>query len=294
MDTGWTGKSKGSVFGYRIFVFFIRNFGLGSAYFILYFVAAYYYFFSINSTKSIYYYYHNRLGYSKIKSLCCIYRSYYIFGQTIIDKVAISCGLSDKFSYNFDGIDNIKKLVDQKKGGILLSSHVGNFEMSQFIFNELNENNTINFLTRDTEHQGIKKYLESVTSKSRIKFILVSDNLSHIFEIEAALSRNEIICMTGDRYIKNSKYLTQKLLNKKARFPAGPFHLASKFKVPLLFVYVMKKNNLHYHLYARKPNLIKNDAMELLELYVKNLEWILSKYPLQWFNYFNFWNTFKN
>ena len=134
------------------------------------------------------------------------YRSYYIFGQTIIDKVAISCGLSDKFSYNFDGIDNIKKLVDQKKGGILLSSHVGNFEMSQFIFNELNENNTINFLTRDTENQGIKKYLESVTSKSRIKFILVSDNLSHIFEIEAALSRNEIICMTGDRYIKNSKY----------------------------------------------------------------------------------------
>ena len=100
--------------------------------------------------------------------------------------------------------------------------------------------------------------------------------------------------MTGDRYIKNSKYLTHTLLGKEARFPAGPFHLASKFKVPLLFVYVMKATNSHYHLYTRKPNFIQNDVNALLKLYTENLEWILSKYPLQWFNYFNFWNNFKN
>jgi len=294
MDNEWKGKSKGNILGYRIFVFLIKNLGLSSAYFLLYFVATYYCFFSKNSTKSIYYYYRKRRSYSILKSIYSIYKSYYIFGQIIIDRVAISSGLRKKFTYDHDGGDNIKKLIDQKKGGILLSAHVGNFEMAQYFFSEIDENRTIHFLTTDAERRAIKTYLESVTSKPNIKFIFISDDLSHVFEIEAALSRNEIICMTGDRYIKNSKYLTHTLLGKEARFPAGPFHLASKFKVPLLFVYVMKETNSHYHLYTRKPNFIQNDVNALLKLYTENLEWILSKYPLQWFNYFNFWNNFKN
>ena len=41
----WEGKSKGTVLGYRIFVFFIKNVGIKSAYVVLYFVATYYYIF---------------------------------------------------------------------------------------------------------------------------------------------------------------------------------------------------------------------------------------------------------
>ena len=294
MDIEWKGKSKGNVLGYRIFVFLIKNLGLSSAYFLLYFVAIYYCFFSNNSTKSMYYYYRKRRRYSNLKSIYSIYKSYYIFGQTIIDRVAVSSGLRKNFTYDFDGIDNIKKVINNKKGGILLSDHVGNFEMARCFFTEIDKNKTIHFLTSDDERTAIKNYLESVTSKSRIKYIYISDDLSHIFEIKAALSRNEIICMSGDRYTENSKYLIQTLLGKEARFPAGPFHLASKFKVPLLFVYVMKESNLHYHLYARKANIVQNDAIALLKLYTENLEWILYKYPLQWFNYFNFWNSYKN
>ncbi len=294
MDIEWKGKSKGNVLGYRIFVFLIKNLGLSSAYFLLYFVAIYYCFFSNNSTKSMYYYYRKRRRYSNLKSIYSIYKSYYIFGQTIIDRVAVSSGLRKNFTYDFDGIDNIKKVINNKKGGILLSAHVGNFEMARCFFTEIDKNKTIHFLTSDDERTAIKNYLESVTSKSRIKYIYISDDLSHIFEIKAALSRNEIICMSGDRYTENSKYLIQTLLGKEARFPAGPFHLASKFKVPLLFVYVMKESNLHYHLYARKANIVQNDAIALLKLYTENLEWILYKYPLQWFNYFNFWNSYKN
>ena len=37
----WDGKSRGTVLGYKIFVFFIKKAGIKSAYFILYFVASY-------------------------------------------------------------------------------------------------------------------------------------------------------------------------------------------------------------------------------------------------------------
>ncbi|WP_103069765.1 LpxL/LpxP family acyltransferase [Aquimarina sediminis] len=290
MAAEWSGKSGGSVLGYRIFVFCIKKLGLLSAYFLLYFVAAYFCLFSRKSTKSSYYYFHKRRGYSVVKSILGIYRSYYRFGQTIIDKVAISSGLRNKFTYHFDGIEELKKLLGQKKGGILISAHVGNFEIAEYFLNELDENPEISLLTTDSEHRAIKEYLESVMVKSNIKFIIIKDDLSHIFEINTTLSRNELICITGDRYVQGAKFLTGELLGKEARFPAGPFLIGSRLKVPVVFVYVMKETSKHYHLYARTAEVKHRDSQDLLKKYTNNVEWILEKYPLQWFNYFDFWN----
>ena len=78
--------------------------------------------------------------------------------------------------------------------------------------------------------------------------IIIKEDLSHIFEINAALAGNEIVCITGDRYIKGSKYLTEELLGKQAKFPAGPFMLASRLNAPVMFVYAMKESNKHYQL----------------------------------------------
>jgi predicted LPLAT superfamily acyltransferase len=291
MAAEWQGKSRGTVLGYKIFVFFIKNLGLGSAYLILYFVAAYFCLFSKDSSKAIYYYFNKRLNYSNTKSLLSIYKSYYVFGQTIIDKVAISSGLRDKFTYEFDGIHLIKETIKQKKGGVLISAHVGNFEIAEFFFGELEEKTSISLLTTDVEHTAIKDYIESVTSESNINLIIIKDDLSHIFEINAALARNEIVCITGDRYVSGSKFLTQSILGAEAKFPAGPFLLASRLNVPVLFVYVMKETSTHYHLYARKAKAKQRDSNMLLKEYSESVSWMLEKYPLQWFNYFDFWNS---
>ncbi|WP_417290739.1 lipid A biosynthesis acyltransferase [Corallibacter sp.] len=291
MAAEWKGKSRGTVLGYRIFVFCMKNLGLRAAYFVLYFVAAYFVLFAMNSSKAIYYYFNERLKYSRGKSLISIYKSYYVFGKTIIDKVAISSGLRDKFTYQFDGVHHIKDALKRKKGGVLISAHVGNFEIAEHFFGELEENASISLLTTDIEHTAIKEYIESVTKKSNINLIIIKEDLSHIFEINAALARNELVCITGDRYIDNSKYLTESLLDKEAKFPAGPFLLASRLKVPVLFVYVMKETNTHYHLYARKAKAKQKDAQALLKEYTESVSWMLEKYPLQWFNYFDFWGT---
>jgi predicted LPLAT superfamily acyltransferase len=56
----------------------------------------------------------------------------------------------------------------------------------------------------------------------------------------------------------------------------------------------MKEPNLHYHLYAREATVKHRDEKGLLQEYVKSVESILQKYPLQWFNYFDFWNDIKS
>lgn len=287
----WDGKSKGTLLGYKIFVFLIQKLGVRTAYGLLIFVAFYYFVFYPSNFKDLFYYLHHRQGYSKLKAILKVYQTYFVFGQTIIDKVAINAGMRDKFTYEFDGIENLKEALEGRKGGILISAHVGNFEISERFFSELDFSFDINQVTVDREVSVIKEYLESLSEKSDIKYIYIKEDMSHVFDISDALSNNELICFTGDRYFDGSKVMEAELLGKKALFPAGPFVLASRLGVPIIFVYVMKEKNLHYHLYARRAGSIKRrDAQAVLDAYVQSVEQILEKYPLQWFNFFDFWS----
>jgi predicted LPLAT superfamily acyltransferase len=289
----WDGKSRGTVLGYKIFVFFITKLGIKFSYIILYFVASYYFIFLKKSNQAIFYYFKERLGYSYLKSKAMVFKSYYTFGQTIIDKVAISAGLRKRFTYEFDGVEILKQLLDDKKGGVMISAHMGNFEIAEHFLGELDVNFQINLVTTDLEHSAIKSYLEKVTKKSNLKFIVIKNDLGHIFEINAALARNELVCFTGDRYFEGVKSLQDAILGQEANFPAGPFLIASRLKVPVVFVYVMKEPNLHYHLYTRAAESKHRDEKGLLNEYIKSLEFMIKKYPLQWFNYFDFWDQLK-
>jgi len=286
----WEGKSRGTVLGYKIFVFFMKNLGLGAAYFILYFVAFYFLLFSRQGTKASLYYFRERLGYGRFKSYRSVYWSYYTFGQTIIDKVAIRTGARNKFSYEFDGVELLKTMLAEEKGGILISAHVGNFEIADYFFKEIDFKSQIHIVTTDQEHSAIKNYLENVSEASSIKFILVKEDLSHIFEIHSALNTNGLVCFTGDRYFEGTRFLSEEFLGAEAKFPAGPFLLSARLNVPVAFVYVMKETRKQYHLYTRLATAKSRDAQGLLVNFKDSLEGMLKKYPLQWFNYFQFWN----
>lgn len=287
----WDGKSRGTLLGYKIFVYCIQKFGVKAAYIVLYFVASYYFLFLRKSNKTIFYYFRERLQFGYVKAKIAIFKSYFVFGQTLIDKTAISAGQRNQFTYEFDGIHILKELLAEKKGGVLISAHVGNFEIAEFFFSEIDFDCQINLVTTDREHSQIKEYLESISDrKSSIKFIIVKEDLSHIFDINNALSKNELICFTGDRYFEGSKFLETELLGKSAKFPAGPFLIASRLNVPVVFVYVMKEPKLHYHLFARRANFKQRKEALLLEEYKLSVESMLKKYPYQWFNYFDFWD----
>jgi predicted LPLAT superfamily acyltransferase len=55
----------------------------------------------------------------------------------------------------------------------------------------------------------------------------------------------------------------------------------------------MKESKRHYHFFAREANFENRDAKALLKNYTRSVEWILSKYPYQWFNFYDFWEDLK-
>ena len=290
----WNGKSRGTPFGYKIFVWILNKLGVLPAYFVLRFVAVYYFLFSYNSSKAIYYYFHNRLGYSAIKSICKIYRNYYLFGQSIIDKVVLMSEIPNKFKIDFDGEENLRKIAALNKGGLLLSAHLGNWEIAGYLFKRLNTK--INIVMFDGEEQKIKEYMGSVTGEKTVNVILIKNDMSHIYEISDAFQKNEIVCMHADRFIEGNKTASIDFLGEKAKFPMGPFVLAAKFKVPVSFVYSMKESALQYHFFASP---IKNYSgtdrnavmQEMQKDYVLELENKVLQYPEQWYNYYYFWQN---
>lgn len=289
MATEWEGKSKGTLLGYKLYIFFLSTFGIGTAYFILRFVVTYYFLFSFKSSRAIYYYFNRRRKYPKLKSVFSIYKSYYMLGRVLTDRVAISTQFKDKFTYTHDGIEHIDHLLKQNKGGILISAHVGNFEIAHYFLQDRYSISKIFMVTTHAEHANIKAYMDGIVMESTMKFIVVHKDMSHIFEIHNALDQGGLVVFTGDRYLPETKILSQEFLGKEANFPLGPYLLASRLKVPVLFVYVMKGPQRHYNLYARQAIAKARDPQALLKEYTESVEWVLEKYPLQWFNYFDFW-----
>ncbi len=290
--SSWQGKSKGTPLGYRIFVWILKHFGVSPAYFLLRFVVLYYFLFSWKASGHIYRLYRHKLGFGRLKSLRYLYRNYYLLGQGLIDKVVMMAGIPNAFSFDFDGEENLRDIARRKKGGILLSAHIGNWDVAGHLFTRLET--AINIVMYDGEHEKIKQYLESVTGKRTMNIILIKEDLSHIYAISEAFVRNELVCMHADRFVEGNKTLSADFLGQPARFPMGPFLLAAKFKVPVSFVFAVKENHSHYHFFASPAKEYteadKQAGMRsMLDDYVQEMEQKIRNYPEHWFNYYDFW-----
>lgn len=289
----WQGKSKGPASGYRLFVWVLKKFGVLPAYFLLKIVVVYFFIAHVKPSRQLYSLYNKRLGFSRFQSIINIYKNYFFLGQSIIDKVVITAGIKNKYSFNFDGEENLHEIARQKKGGMLLSAHIGNWDIAGLLLKRLDTR--IHIVMYDGEKEKIKEYLGKLSVEKSINIIVIKEDLSHIYEISDAFKNNELVCMHADRFLDGNKTISTDFLGQPARFAKGPFVLAATFKVPVSFVFAVKESKFHYHFFASKIKeygaIKKEDLMQqMLSDYAGEMEIKLKKYPLQWFNYYNFWH----
>jgi predicted LPLAT superfamily acyltransferase len=286
----WSGRSRGTVLGYCIFIKLIQWGGVKSAYRLLKFVSFYYYLFAASARKSIVQFYTQALQMPKTKALATCRQNFYCFGQTLIDRIAFLTGKTQPFSHDFIHEEYLQKIQQNGKGGILISAHLGNWETAGNLLKKRITSN-INVVMVEAEAQKIKQLLDHTTGGSQFKIIAIKDDLSHIIKISNALAANELIAMHGDRYTEDAKTISLTFLGKKAQFPLGPFLIASKFDAPVTFVFAVKKEAFHYQLSATLPITEKMKPEAIALLYVTELEKKVREYPEQWFNYYDFYSA---
>ncbi|MDC0231613.1 hypothetical protein OAK19_06565 [Aureispira] len=250
----WKGKSRGGLLGYKIFVFILKHMGLRAAYLLLVFVAFYFVLFSAKSTKSIFVFFRIRLKKNHLNSAWGVYKTYYIFGQSLIDRTAVLAGMGEKFTYNFDGENFIREIAEEGKGGILISAHAGNWSIAgNRLDKNMPEKTRVNIVMMAAEHKKIQAFLDKTQNKQSANIIGIDDDFSHIISMGIALRNGELLCMHGDRYMPGAETVSVDFLGEKAHLPSGPFELAFRMKVPYTVVYAFKESSSHYHFYPKKP-----------------------------------------
>jgi predicted LPLAT superfamily acyltransferase len=125
-------------------------------------------------------------------------------GQTLIDRIVILSGMPNRFSFDFEGEEQLRDMVAGGQGGLLLSGHIGNWEIAGHLLQRLGTR--IHIVMFDGEDRQIKKYLESVTGESFANLIIIRDDISHIYQISEALRQGDLVCMHADRFVEEIKH----------------------------------------------------------------------------------------
>lgn len=292
MAVEWQGRSRGGKTGYEIFIFLMNHCGVRAAYLLLFFVVLYFIPAAPGSTGDIWRYSRVILKNGFMKSVFFIFRSYYSFGQSIIDKVAIRSGLSSDFHYDFDNIGSLINVISEGKGAIIICAHFGNWAAGEPFFRQYRTK--LNIVMFDNEYESIKKVMEdNREEEAGFKIIPVNkDDYAHIFSITEALDKGELVCFMGDRYVHEENLMSASFMGYPVRFPSGPFLISAMLDVPVYFYYAIRCPGMTYKfsfIEADKKHVAKETKGYILSQYIDSLEKNIRLYPEQWYNYYDFW-----
>jgi predicted LPLAT superfamily acyltransferase len=220
----------------------------------------------------------------------------YCFGMSLIDKMAFLVSERSPFSFEYVREDDMTAVISQGKGTILLGAHLGNGEVAGNLFAD-RIRAPVNVVMLDAEREDLKAAYQPAMSRRRIAIIPMSgDGFDTVVQATNCLRRGEILVLTGDRTV-GQEFERVPFLGEPAAFPRGPFVLAAVTGAPIIPVFAVKTGIRRYRFVAFDPirvGPVQRDEREAairqaMQTYVANLEKMALEYPLQWYNYFDFW-----
>ncbi len=251
----------------------------------MYPVTFFYFLFATNVKESLKIYYKHL----DIEFTDAIYYEHLrIFAITMVDRFITKV---DPKSYTYIGDEeSLLRILD--RATILVQSHFGGWASSA---NVSKTSNTVNIVMQESLMDSIKSIEKSINIKENIKIIdLSSGGISVSLQIANALNNNEIVGIMGDRSANKNSIIEMDFLGQKANFNKNPFQIAYKMDKPILIYFVIYIDIQVYKVEFIEINIDRNKSeteaiKEALCIYVTNYEKMISLYPNQWLNFYDFW-----
>ena len=224
-----------------------------------------------------------------------VFRHFLSFGRAIIDRTAVLAGDTKSFSYSFDGENHVRGVLTEGHGVLLLTAHFGNWEAAGQLLTRLDV--PINVAGFDNETAGIRAVLQQ-SSKAQFRLLPLTGSPTDAIPLVAALRRGEVVAMLGDRAYGSSA-ASIPFLGGTAAFPIGAYVLAAIAGAPLVHVFSLREPGGHYRFFGFPPQRPQMPAHHERDAYLRacavkfadNLETIIQRDPLQWYNFFPFWES---
>lgn len=289
-------RKRGNQLGFWFFRTAVRLFGLGGSYGLLYFVGLYYLTVDRPLVAASLAYTRRRFPeHGAIRQLFDVYLLFVSQGKSLIDRYAVAAGYKD-MAIDIRGYEEIKRLSEEGKGFILLTAHVGNWQVAMTVLSRFGK--TVYLMMRPEDNTAVKKALNIDKEEENVKIISTDDSLTGVIEAMKAIKKGNIVSIMGDRTYGFSA-AEASFLGENVHFPYGAFTLASAVQCPVV-VFLSAKVGVNKYIVdvshiipapagvrGKKDEEIKaalQEFADVLEVYVK-------AYPLQWFAFRDVWKS---
>ena len=286
----WNGKSRGGSFGYSFFIYCIKFVGIRVSYAFMSLIIFYFIIFAPKATAASWQYSRRILKKSFFRSLGHVYMHFFNFGKVLLDKLALNAGMTDKYALEFEHYQRFLSLINSGVGVVLIGAHIGNWQAGSAFFGKYGKK--IHIVMFDAEHEKIKAHLEKNSVDKNFNIISTNgDTIDALIQMKVALNNGEYVCFNGDRFIDSSSVIEKEFIGGKVSLPKGPFLIAQKCRVPVVFYFAVRDKKMSYKFYffEFKSNKAYNYS-DIADNYLSVLELMVQKYPYQWFNFFKYWN----
>ena len=268
----------------------------------------FYYSLTAKSTKAASQLYLNRLQQYALQtdvqlpSNLSVYQHINSFAVTMLDKLAAWKGDFSMDDLTIHGESYIEQVKASGKGIVILGSHLGNLELCRAL-SKRHQNIKINALVFVEHAPRFNAVMKAVNPNSELNIIQV-DKLGPDTAIllDQKIEAGEWVVIVGDRTSTSieQRAVWTDFLGHSAPFPQGPFLLASILKAPVYTLFGLRdetKKQAHFNIYfepfceqIKLPRGQREEGLQaVVQQYAQRLQFYTMKNPLQWYNFFNFW-----
>ena len=269
---------------------------------LLYLIVLYFYLFSAEARRSIYQYQRNLATWSGRRELqpsrLSVLRHFMSFTDTLLDKLDVWNGkLGLEQVTLIDPSNACTQLRQEGRGQMLVAAHLGNLEVCRALA-ELGEQVTMNVLVH-TKHAEQFNRLLGEAGATHLRLIQVSElDAAIMLQLSERLERGEWLAIAGDRVpLTGSRTVNVNFLGKPAAFPQGPWLLAGLLQCPVNLIHCLKIDNRYQVIiepFAERLQWKRSERDAVIrhwtQRYADQLAQRCLDAPLQWFNFYPFWN----
>jgi KDO2-lipid IV(A) lauroyltransferase len=181
-----------------------------------------------------------------------------------------------------EGGENLERAFAAGRGVILVTGHVGNWELGGTFFGH--EGRRVNVVTISDGRREIDAIREVYREHYAVRTILLDGSPFAPLEMRAALKRAEVVAMLVDRW-EGPDGVASPFLGGTHTLPRGPFALSRATGAPILPAFVVK-DGAAYRGVVESPFVVERDEFAPYAARVSGaLERILRRYPDQWYNF---------
>ncbi|MBQ4674426.1 glycosyltransferase family 2 protein [Aeromonas dhakensis] len=226
------------------------------------------------------------------------FRHFLRFGEAALDKLAGWRGDITEQQVELVGAEHYQAAIGSGKGVLLLGSHLGDLELCRALGSR-KQGLRINALVFTRHAARFNALLKQINPDSHLNLIQVQElGADTAILLKEKLEQGEWVVIVGDRtsVTREKRVIWADFLGAPAPFPLGPFVLSSVLGCPVYLMFGLKEQGrfrVHFEPFADGQPLPRQGRQQILasrvQAYADRLQHHCLRAPLDWFNFFDFW-----